>query len=125
MNWIIAPLKKYAVFEGRARRKEYWIFALVITIFYITLRVYADISRGSDSEILGSVLLLLFILATVVPMWAVTVRRLHDVGKSGWWIFINFIPLIGNIWLFVLTVTDGQPGVNQYGPNPKENAIAA
>jgi uncharacterized membrane protein YhaH (DUF805 family) len=65
----------------------------------------------------------LFLLAFALPGCAVTVRRLHDVGKSGLWIFISLIPLIGGIWLLVLTVTDSQPGDNEYGPNPKMSVV--
>ena len=126
MSWYLAVLKKYAVFSGRARRKEYWMFALFYTIFYVVLDlIYSYFLQDTDFAIIGSVLILLYSLAMIIPILAVAVRRLHDVGKSGWWIFILAVPLIGSIWFFVLTVTDSQPGENQYGLNPKEYGMLA
>ena len=120
MNWYITVLKKYAVFSGRARRKEYWMFVLFNTIFSI-VAVVLDNLLGTASEDLGYGLIYgLYVLAVLIPGLAVTVRRLHDVGKSGWWIFISLVPIIGGIWLLVLLATDSQPGENRYGPNPKE-----
>ena len=123
MSWWLTCMKKYVDFSGRARRTEYWMFVLFNIIFAIVALVLDNI-LGTASEELGYGLLYsLFSLAIVLPTLAVTVRRLHDVGKSGWWIFISLIPLIGGIWLFVLTVTDSQPGENEYGPNPKTNMV--
>ncbi len=119
MNLYITALKKYAVFDGRARRKEYWMFTLFYIIFFIVAMVL-DVLLGTDSGDLGFISISgLYMLALLLPSWAVTVRRLHDVGKSGWWIFIKLVPIIGEILLFILLVTDSQPGENQYGPNPK------
>jgi len=119
MNWWLTAMKKYAVFNGRARRKEYWMFTLFNVIFSIVAIVLDNI-LGTASEDLGYGLIYgLFGLAIIIPTLAITVRRLHDIGKSGWWILISLIPIIGGIWLFVLTVTDSQPGDNQYGANPK------
>lgn len=123
MNWWLATMKKYADFSGRARRKEYWLFALFNVIFAI-VALLLDNLFGTASEDLGYGLIYgLFSLAILIPSLAVTVRRLHDVGKSGWWLFISLIPIIGGIWLFILTITDSQPGDNQYGPNPKMNIV--
>ncbi|MFO3795686.1 MAG: DUF805 domain-containing protein [Anaerolineales bacterium] len=120
MKWYIAALKKYAVFNGRARRKEYWMFVLFNIIFSI-VAVVLDNLLGTASKDLGyGVIYSLYSLAVLLPGLAVTVRRLHDVGKSGWWIFISLVPIIGGIWLLVLLATDSQPGENEYGPNPKE-----
>jgi len=119
MNWYLTVLKKYAVFGGRARRKEYWMFLLFNIIFTI-VAVILDNVLGTAIENLGyGLFYILYGLAVLLPALAVTVRRLHDTGKSGWWIFISLIPLIGAIWLLVLLATDSQPGKNQYGPNPK------
>lgn len=119
MNWYLAVLKKYAVFSGRARRKEYWMFVLFNIIFTIAA-VILDNVLGTAIEDLGyGLFYILYGLAVLIPALAVTVRRLHDTGKSGWWIFIAFIPFIGAIWLLVLLVTDSQAGKNQYGTNPK------
>ncbi len=112
-------MKKYIDFSGRARRKEYWIFILFNLIFGVVALIL-DLMLGSVNENLGYGLFYsLFYLGIILPTWSVTVRRLHDVGKSGWWIFIGLLPFIGAIWLFILTVTDGQAASNRYGANPK------
>lgn len=119
MNWWLAAMKKYVDFSGRARRKEYWMFALFNLIFLIAALVL-DLLLGSVNEGLGYGLFYsLFSLGILLPTWSVTVRRLHDVGKSGWWIFISLIPFIGGLWLLILTLTDGQAGDNRYGASPK------
>ena len=119
MSWYIAVLKKYAVFDGRARRKEYWMFVL-FTIIFGVIAIALDNITGLASKDLGvGLFYVLFALAVLLPGLAVMVRRLHDIGKSGWWVFINLIPIIGGIWILVLLATDGQPGDNQYGTNPK------
>ena len=108
MRWYIEVLKKYAVFEGRARRTEYWMFTLVNII--ITL-VLAALSFGTLESIYG--------LLVFIPSLAVSVRRLHDTGRSGWWLLIGLIPLLGALVLIYFFILDSQPGDNQYGPNPK------
>jgi uncharacterized membrane protein YhaH (DUF805 family)/regulator of sirC expression with transglutaminase-like and TPR domain len=121
MNWYIRVLKKYAVFSGRARRKEYWMFVLFNFIFGLVASLI-DLSIGLLTfAVFGFGLLsILYALAIFVPGLAVSVRRLHDVGKSGWYYLIVLIPIAGPIWLLVLTCTDSQTGDNKYGPNPKE-----
>jgi len=115
MNYYLAVLKKYAVFSGRSQRAEYWYFVLFNTIIFIVLGIISTVI-GNHSNILGA----LYYLAVLIPGLAVTIRRLHDVGKSGWMLFILLIPFIGQIWLFVLMVLDSKPGENKYGPNPKK-----
>lgn len=119
MNWYISTLKKYAVFSGRARRKEYWFFQLFNTLIVVALAVIdavtGTINKGVGMGLLSS----LFVLAVLLPSLAVLVRRLHDTGRSGWWILIAFVPFVGGIVLLVFTLMDSQPGTNQYGPNPK------
>lgn len=125
MNWWLIAMKKYVDFSGRARRTEYWMFFLFNMIFGFGA-LALDMLLGSVSE--GSMYGLfysLFSLAIMIPSLSVTVRRLHDVGKSGWWIFISLIPFIGGIWLFILTITDSQPGENTYGPSPKMTLVPA
>ncbi len=112
MNWYLDVLKKYAVFDGRARRMEYWMFFLFNVIIAIVLNVI-DGLIGT-----GGVLGVLYSLAVLVPGIAVTVRRLHDTDRSGLWILIAFVPFIGAIVLLVFMVMEGSPGQNQYGPNP-------
>ncbi|MBP7704463.1 MAG: DUF805 domain-containing protein [Caulobacter sp.] len=126
MELMFAPLKKYADFQGRARRSEYWLFYLFQIIVYVILMVLIGVTGGfNDPEgagMFGSVfgiLYILFALGLLVPNLAVTVRRLHDTDRSGWWIFISLVPFIGGIWLLVLTVLDGTPGTNKFGPDPK------
>lgn len=115
MEWYLKALRQYADFEGRARRKEYWMFTLFNLIFAILALVVGGLIGES-----GVILYFLYVLGTLIPNLAVAVRRLHDVGKSGWMYLVALIPLVGFIWLLVLLVTDSQPGSNEYGPNPKE-----
>jgi uncharacterized membrane protein YhaH (DUF805 family) len=119
MNWYLEALKKYAVFSGRARRTEYWMFILFNIIITVVLALI-DILTGTFSPQAGVGLLGgLYALAVLIPSIAVTVRRLHDTGRSGWWILIGLVPVIGTIVLLIFMVQDSQPGENQYGPNPK------
>jgi uncharacterized membrane protein YhaH (DUF805 family) len=114
MNWYLKVLKQYADFNGRARRKEYWMFVLFNMIFAF-LAISIDNLAGTNG-----LFYFLYGLAVFVPGLAVGVRRLHDVGKSGWMLFIALIPIIGSIWLIVLMATDSNVGGNEYGQNPKE-----
>ncbi|MGH8554125.1 MAG: DUF805 domain-containing protein [Gammaproteobacteria bacterium] len=119
MNWYLDVLKKYAVFGGRARRKEYWYFVLFNILISILLGTI-DAVTGSFSPETGLGLLSgLYALAILIPGIAVSVRRLHDSGKSGWWLLIGLVPLVGAIVLLVFMVQDSMPGENQYGLNPK------
>ena len=123
MNWYLKVLKQYADFSGRARRKEYWMFVLFNMIFAIFAMIL-DIVLGIAIEGVGyGPLYGLYALAVLIPGLAVAIRRLHDVGKSGWMILISLIPLIGAIWLLVLMVTDSNSGENEYGQNPKEETV--
>ncbi len=122
MSWYLAALQKFAVFGGRARRKEYWLFVLFNAIIVTVLFTLAFLPPSGPGEGLGlaiSFLLILYVLAIAVPSLAVAIRRLHDLGKSGWWMLISFIPIAGAIWLLILFASDSQPGDNAYGPNPK------
>ncbi len=123
MNWYLDVLKKYAVFSGRARRKEYWMFALVNVIIAFVLGLIDGVigaALGSDQSLLST----LYTLAILIPSLAVGVRRLHDTGRSAWWLLICLVPIIGPIALLVFLVQDSQHGDNQYGPNPKVAAAA-
>ena len=125
MNWFMTVLRKYAVFEGRARRREYWFFVLFYILISVVLAV-VDRMLGTYDETYGmGALGALFCLGLLIPSIAVGARRLHDTGRSGWWLLIGFIPLIGAIVLIVFFVLDSQPGTNAYGPNPKETAAPA
>ncbi len=112
MNYFFKCFKQYADFKTRARRKEFWLFTLFNSIVSFVL--------GLIFGLIGvPALAYVYTLAVFIPALAVVVRRLHDVGKSGWWYFIALIPIIGWIWLFVLMCTDSQPETNQWGANPK------
>jgi len=113
MNWYIEVLKKYTVFDGRAHRTEYWMFVLFNVIIIIAL--------GLIDRLLGisGVLSGIYGLAVLIPGIAVGIRRLHDTNRSGWWLLISLVPVIGTIVLIVFMVQDSQPDTNQYGPNPK------
>lgn len=117
MNWYLKALKQYADFNGRARRQEYWMFALFNLLFYL---VAAVIDLLLANALGFSFVYILYALFVFIPGLAVGVRRLHDTGKSGWMLLIALIPFIGSIWLIVLMATDGTPGENEYGVNPKE-----
>jgi uncharacterized membrane protein YhaH (DUF805 family) len=117
MDWYLGVLKKYAEFKGRARRREFWMFALFNFIISLVLSII-DRVIGNPEMGLG-ILGTLYALAVLLPSLAVGVRRLHDTGRSGWWLLIGLIPCIGLIVLIIFTVEDSQAGDNQYGPNPK------
>lgn len=127
-NWYIAVLKKYAVFSGRARRKEYWMFVLVNFIIGFVLDFIEALFMPGSSRMslpgVGSIgapwiIYSLYNLAVLLPSIGVAIRRLHDTNRSGWWLLIELVPLVGAIGLIVWTVRDSQPGDNKYGANPK------
>ena len=124
MEWYLKVMRdNYANFSGRARRKEYWMFVLVQTIVMIGLMIL-DSVLGLDFELQGislgyGYLYLIGLMVHFIPSLAVLVRRLHDVGKSGWFYFIFLIPIIGVLWLLVLYCTEGQKQDNKWGPDPK------
>jgi uncharacterized membrane protein YhaH (DUF805 family) len=118
MNYYLSVLRNYAVFTGRARRSEYWFFFLFNIIIAFVLGVLDGVMNLTIAQSTG-VLGLIYALAVFIPGLAVLVRRLHDTGKSGWWVFIALIPIIGAIVLLVFLVLDSTPGDNQYGVNPK------
>lgn len=113
MNWYLKVVKEhYADFKGRARRKEYWMFTLINAIVAIVI--------GIIGSLIGlGWLYYIYCLAVLIPSLAVAVRRLHDTGRSGWWILISLIPFIGGLWLLVLMCLDSQPETNGWGANPK------
>ena len=123
VKWYIEVMRKYAVFSGRARRQEYWMFVLSNVIIVVFLGII-DGMADSDSEGSRSTLTTLYVLATLIPFLAVGVRRLHDTGRSGWWMLIGVIPIIGAIVLLIFIIQDSQLMDNQYGPNPKREITA-
>jgi len=134
MNYYLAALKKYAVFRGRASTIEYWMFAWLNVIFGVVAFILDVVFRTSsviEIDLTNFLVLFpgeisgffgpLYFLAILIPFLAVTVRRLHDTGKSGWWCLLGLIPIVGTIWLIVLLATAGGPDENTYRPAPAEN----
>ncbi len=131
MDMMLVPLKRYAEFNGRSRRREFWSYILLWMITYFVL-MYLDSALGLGGSatgyaeggsvgfnMTGGILSILFALGTLVPNIAVSVRRLHDTGRSGWMILIGLIPLFGWLYLLFLYVQPGTAGPNAYGPDPK------
>ena len=127
MNWYLEALKKYVVFSGRARRKEYWYFVLFNLIASIVLALVDGMTGSFDTESGIGLLGAIYALAVLLPSLAVSVRRLHDTDRSGWWLLLAFIPLVGAIILIVFFVLDGTAGDNRFGANPKaaDSEVAA
>jgi uncharacterized membrane protein YhaH (DUF805 family) len=122
MNWYLSALKKYAVLAGRARRKEFWFFTLFNVLIALALAI-VDMLTGTFDEDVGLGLLSgLYALAMLVPSITVTVRRLHDTDRSGWWYLLVFLPVIGGLVILVFMLLDGTPGSNRFGPNPKDGS---
>jgi uncharacterized membrane protein YhaH (DUF805 family) len=119
MSWYLEVLKKYAVFSGRARRKEYWMFFLINLIISVVLIAIDSLIGTFSPQARVGLLQSIYSLAVLIPSLAVTVRRLHDTGRTGWWILIGLIPVIGGIVLLIFMLLDSEPGSNEYGPNPK------
>jgi uncharacterized membrane protein YhaH (DUF805 family) len=115
-NWKLVVLERYAKFDGRAGRAEFWWFALANLVIYTALVILTQISG------IFLVLYIVFALAMLVPSLAVAIRRLHDTDKSGWLILLGLIPLVGFIILLVFYIQEGTPGPNQYGAGPEPAA---
>jgi uncharacterized membrane protein YhaH (DUF805 family) len=113
VDYYVAALKKYAEFGGRARRAEYWMFTLFNVLISIGLSI-VDAIVGTFG-----ILSLIYGVGVFIPGLAVTVRRLHDTNRSGWWMLIALIPLIGIVILIIFLIQDSDPGDNRYGRNPK------
>jgi uncharacterized membrane protein YhaH (DUF805 family) len=119
MNWYLKVLKQYFDFSGRARRKEYWMFTLFSVIVAFVLGI-VDGATGATLGIEGLGLFGgLYVLAVLIPSIAVSVRRLHDIDRSGWWLLILLVPVIGAIVLLVWACSNGTQGNNRFGPDPK------
>jgi uncharacterized membrane protein YhaH (DUF805 family) len=119
INWFMKVVTQhYFDFNGRARRAEFWWYVLVVVIIAVILNVIDSIIH------LGGILGGLFTLAMLLPNLGVAVRRLHDINRSGWWILIAFVPIVGAILLIYWYAQPGAAGANQYGPDPKSAAVA-
>ena len=121
LEWALLPLKRYADFSGRSRRKEYWSFVLGVVIVAVLLGIVEGIIglSGSVAGLYGPLTLLL-VLAIIVPSIAVQVRRFHDQDKSGWFVLLGLIPFVGGIVVLVFMFLDGTKGPNRFGPDPKD-----
>jgi uncharacterized membrane protein YhaH (DUF805 family) len=115
---VRSALSRYATFSGRARRSEYWFF-------YLSIIIASMVAAVIDLIIGMQVLEWIVLAGTFIPNLAVASRRLHDIGKSGWWQLIVLIPIVGWILIIVWLATDSTPGSNQYGPNPKGAGLDA
>lgn len=127
MNWMLMPFRRFADFEGRSRRMEYWMFTLLN--FLVIMGGFAlavALSMGSDEPPPAAMavfaVLGVYVLATIIPSLAVQVRRFHDQGKSGWFILLGFIPGVGGLILIVFMCIEGERGSNQYGDDPKQGS---
>lgn len=126
-DWYLKVVRNYAYFGGRARRSEYWYFTLVNILISFGIQITGGIvgailrpiGLGSISVVFAGIAAL-YTLALFVPSIAVGVRRLHDTGRSGWWLLIGLIPVVGFIVLIVFFAMDSVPGSNRWGPSPKE-----
>ena len=119
-NYKNVLINKYALFKGRANRSEFWLFALVNVAISIVYRILVSVLAGSTAAtLIVSIIVGVFALAILVPGIALSVRRMHDVGTGGGWIFISFVPIIGSIWFLVLCIKEGDPAANRFGePQP-------
>jgi len=130
MQWYLKVLKQYADFNGRARRTEFWMFTLFSAIASIVLALIDTLigtasvyGSGSAYTFSPGLLQGLYALAVLIPSLAVTVRRLHDTDRTGWWVLIGLVPFVGGIVLLVFMCLEGTRGPNQYGMDPKQDAM--
>jgi uncharacterized membrane protein YhaH (DUF805 family) len=126
MHWLIDPIRfHYADFNGRASRREYWMFLLMYMVVFVPVIVLIGFmsavmsaNAGEGFALIGIALVFVLLMSVIVPSIAIQVRRLHDIGKSGWWYLLSFVPYIGGIILLILSAQPSQVGTNAYGPNP-------
>ena len=118
IQYTVAGFRQWSDFTSRARRKAFWMFHLGVLVTFVVLGFVAILLPRLSSLLIG-----LLGLVWIVPHVAVSIRRLHDTGRSGWWYLLGFVPLGGFVLLYFY-LQDSQPGTNEYGPNPKENAFA-
>ena len=124
MEWATLPLKRYAEFTGRSRRKEYWMFTLLAIGIYIVASILDRIA-GMNGMIAGRYgpITVLVALGLLVPSLAVSIRRLHDSDRSGWWLLLGLVPMVGEIIVLVFMVLKGTRGANRFGADPKAGEV--
>lgn len=128
MTWMLKPYRDSGLLSGRSRRKEYWSFVMFCIAAYFALGwlqeqphlITGEVRSGGYPILTGA-----FLLYSLLPFVCVTVRRLHDTGRSGWWILISLVPFLGGLVLLYFMVLDSDDGPNVYGPSPKPSAPAA
>lgn len=126
MHYFLLGLKNFAKFSGRSRRKEYWMYVLFQIIFAIAAMLLDNVLGTTMGGVGGpGYIYMAYSFAMILPGLALAVRRLHDVNKSGLFLLVGFVPLIGAIWLLILCCTEGTRGPNQYGEDPKGQEIPA
>ena len=125
MEYMLMPLKRFTDFSGRSRRKEYWMFFLLVIIVAIVIGIIEGVLglNGAIGGVYGP-LTAIFALAVIIPSLAVQVRRFHDQDKSGWFVLLGFIPLLGGLIVLVFMCLEGTAGPNQYGEDPKNPSNA-
>ncbi len=135
MEWMMMPYKRYFDFDGRSRRKECWMFFLLVMIvaFVLTsvmfaggmsVNMYGQPEMGGMFYLVGG-LIGIFWLVTIIPVIALQVRRFHDQDKSGWFVLLNFVPYVGGLVVLVFMCLEGTRGPNRFGPDPKDPANAS
>ena len=127
MDLMLQPLRRYADFNGRARRSEYWLFALFVALVQMATGILSwfvggDLSEDAFATPASAIIALLyfgFCLYIFVPSVAVSFRRLHDSGRTAWWMLLVLIPILGHLVLLIFMILDGTPGANRFGDDPK------
>lgn len=127
MEWALLPLKRYADFSGRSRRKEYWMFALLVVVVsmvlaFVGIALGHGMATGSGIPMAAGPMMLvfgLFVLAIIIPSFAVQVRRFHDQDKSGWFVLLNLVPYVGGLIVLIFMCLEGTHGPNRFGEDPK------
>ena len=140
MDLMFQPLRKYADFTGRARRMELWLFWLLLIGIQIVFSILIGLVAGPTAAVADPTdpfavlngpakalygLFFLMMLALLIPSLAVSIRRLHDTNRTGWWLLLGLIPFLGALVLLIFYLLDGTPGPNKYGPDPKGRVSAA
>lgn len=119
VNYVLSVYRNYATFNGRARRTEYWAFTGFFILVMMIVSALSELGQGVGLDILGSAVLAIFVLGSFVPAFAVRVRRLHDTNRTGYWMLLSLLPVVGGLVLLVFDVLPGTKGSNRYGQDPK------